>query len=106
VSNLLSFKEFCDHEKLGIYLDDLPLDLSMEDSYRLFKVLPMDMKCGIIEWGYADTCVRENIFEWVIQKIYGLRDCKHYYEDYNKNYANPAFAIITETQWKELEDGH
>jgi len=102
---LLSFEEFCECEKDGIYLDDLPLDLNIQDSYRLFNVLPMNMKLGIVKWGYSDTCVREDVFEWVVQKIYGFDNCPHWYKDFDANYANAKFAELTEIQWSELESG-
>lgn len=97
---LEQFKEISSDEDCVLYLDDLPLELSILESCKLFNLLPTNLQGCAISWGVCDSVFRDDLFVWVIQNVYGIEDHKKWYENFDENYGNPLYQTIN---WEELE---
>lgn len=69
------FEKILDGDK-GIYMDDLPFDTQ---GLEFFNCLPDHLQGEALQWGFGDTCVRENLFEFLIENQFGLT-VKEYYK--------------------------
>lgn len=68
------FKEILDGDK-GIYMDDLPFETQ---GLEFFNALPDHLQGEAMQWGFSDTCVREDLFEFLIENQFGM-SVKEYY---------------------------
>jgi hypothetical protein len=59
-----------------IHLDDLPFENLGLD---FFNGLPQHIQSDILQWGYNDTVVKENLFEFIVEIQFGMT-IKQYYE--------------------------
>ena len=68
------FDKILDGDK-GIYMDDLPFETQ---GLEFFNALPEHIQGSAVQWGFNDTCVRENIFVFLIENQFGLTVDEYY----------------------------
>ena len=79
-----------------IHLDDTPLNLTPEESLRLFNALPSHIQGDAVSWGISgDTCTRDAVFVWVLDNVYGMSS-DEWYANFDENYNNPDFSKLPE----------
>jgi methylaspartate ammonia-lyase len=71
------------------YVDDFPIDDKDQDfMFKVFNKLPQDLQGEVISHGFNDTVVRENILEYLCEKVYNMSIEQYYdsvhYEIYSK----------------------
>ena len=87
-----------------IYLDDLPFNLTKEESDYLFSLLP-DHIAGLgTQWGYDDTVFREDVFKYIVKEKLGFSDTKEYYKsEVFKNYQDNGVILSNEILFGKTE---
>ena len=68
------FDKILDGDK-GIYMDDLPFETQ---GLEFFNALPEHIQGSAVQWGFGDTCVREEIFVFLIENQFGLTVDEYY----------------------------
>jgi len=83
------FEKILDGDK-GIYLDDLPFDTQ---GLEFFNCLPDHLQGEALQWGFGDTCVREEIFEFLIENQFGMTIKEYYASDILDKYFETKIPI-------------
>lgn len=63
-----------------IYLDDLPFNLTKDESDYLLSIIPEDIAYTGMQWGFSDTVFRDELFVYIIKEKLKFPSTKEYYE--------------------------
>lgn len=74
-----------------MHLDDLCVDLSDEDvQLRVFNLLPDYIQGEAVKWDFSDTCVRDDVFAYLVEKLFGLTVKEYYARDMERSARIPV----------------
>ena len=93
------------------YFDDLPFQYGDIDQTKFFNHLPHHLQCEAMQWGANDTCVRENIYEHLLENQLGLTVDQWYDKNddgYTHELAEALFgkgeSIMIELDYDKLKE--
>jgi len=87
-----------------IYLDDLPFNLTKEESDYLMQQIPSEISSLATQWGYGDTVFRDNLFEYIIKEKLKYSSVDEYYaSDVFKNYRDNDVILSNELLFGEAQ---
>ena len=69
-----------------LYFDDLPISDDYELGYYIFNKLPKHIQGSAISFCPDDTEVRDDIFMYLLQKLYNIQDAEIYYKNIYKEH--------------------
>ena len=77
------------------YIDDLPFEDDQDTMFRVFNLLPHDIRCTAIQWGASDTVFRGDAFAYLIKNQFGLST--------NEFYVQQLYDIKSKYDFTKLE---
>jgi len=87
-----------------IHLDDLPFNLTKEESNYLMEIIPSDISALAYQYGYSDTVFRENLHEYIIAEKLKYASVEEYYKsDVAKNYFDNKQLLSNEILFGEVK---
>lgn len=87
-----------------IYLDDLPFNLTQDESDYLMSIIPENIAHTGIQWGYNDTVFRDELYEYIVKEKLKFSSVEEYLKsDIAKEYFEKGTLLSNEILFGKTE---
>lgn len=94
-------REQFNKEIVSLDMDDLPFNLTRDQQFELFNLLPSEIQGEAIKWGSNDTEFREKLMGFILEKYFDMTFDQYYQSEIALKYF--ADCIPLELDFNKLK---